>query len=118
MKALQNGTVSSTIKASKVIYVRQKKVQIRLALIMSLTVLEFIIVEIPLSSLVMVVIYQSLTGMVTLQHEYETAAFCIILVDSIVNPLWTAFISKKPPRNNQSQTTFIHYSKSMKHLEK
>ena len=96
------------------IHAGQKKVQIRLALIMSLTVLEFIIVEIPLSTVVMVVIYQSLTGMVTLQHEYETAAFCIILVDSIVNPLWTAYISKKPTRINQGQTTLTQYSKSRK----
>ena len=40
------------------------------------------------------------------------------LYDSIVNPLWTAYISKKPTRINQGQTTLTQYSKSRKHCEK
>ena len=80
----------------------QKKVQIRLAVIMSLIVLEFNIFQLPLSILVLTVLYQTLTGMVTIPHEFETVGLVFILIDSIINPLWTVFISKKPNSNQTS----------------
>ena len=102
-KALKKHAASSARTAAKVTTTTarpgQKKVQIRLALIMSFTVLEFNIFQMPLSILVLAVLYQTLTGMVTIPHEFETIALSFIWVDSIMNPLWTAFISKKPKKN-------------------
>ena len=66
---------------------------------MSFTVLEFNIFQMPLSILVLAVLCQTLTGMVTIPHEFETIAIAFILTDSIINPLWTAFIAKKPKKN-------------------
>ena len=88
-----NGTGSTAVST---IQAGQKKVQIRLALIMSLTVLAFNIFQLPFSILVLTILYQTLTGMVTMPHEFETAALCCIWLDSVINPLWTAFISKRP----------------------
>ena len=65
---------------------------------MSFTVLEFNIFQMPLSILVLAIIYQTLTGMVTISHEFETIAIGFILTDSIINQLWTDFIAKKPKK--------------------
>ena len=95
--ALEKQLASST--GTNQITTSTKKVQIRLAVIMSLTVLEFNISQIPISILVVTVIYQTMTGIVTIPHEFETIALSFIFTDSIINPLWTAFISKKPNIN-------------------
>ena len=86
----------------------EKNVQIRLAVIMSLTVLEFNIFQLPLSILVLAIIYQTLTGMVTISHEFETVGIAFIIIDSIINPLWTAFISKKPKNNKTSPKNYTN----------
>ena len=96
--------VTTTLGAS------QKMVQIRLAVIMSFTVLEFNIFQMPLSILVLVVLCQTQTGMVTVPHEFETIALSFIWVDSIMNPLWTAFISKKPKKNKIETHKLVHLS--------
>ena len=109
--SVTNGTVT---RVTSTVHARQKKVQIRLALIMSLTVLEFNIFQLPFTILVLVVLYQTLTGMVTMPHEYETAAFCCIWMDSIINPLWTAFISKRPLQVKVECNRNTYFSRSSK----
>ena len=76
--------------------------QIRLALFMSMTVIEFNIFQIPFTVMVLTVLYQTVTGKVTLNHEFATFAFSILWSDSIINPLWTCFISKRVKRNESS----------------
>ena len=65
--------------------------------------------------LVLTVLYQTLAGMVTMPHEFETAVLCCIWLDSVINPLWTAFISKRPIQsNNLTKFTTFSSKKSSK----
>ena len=72
----------------------QRRLQLRLAMIMSITVLEFNIFQIPFSALTLIVAYQIFQGELTVPHEFATVAFCLLWIDSIINPLWTSLISK------------------------
>ena len=72
---------------------RQRKMQFRLALIMSVTVGEFYLFQIPFSTLALIVAYKSFKGELSLSHEFATVAFSLLWFDSIINPLWTSFIS-------------------------
>ena len=73
----------------------RKKMQMRLAVIMSLTVLEFNIFQVPLTILVLTVLFQTYLGPLSITSEFTTVAFCFLWADSIINPLWTSFISKR-----------------------
>ena len=100
--ALERTTIISTTGTMKSgrINVSQKKMQVRLALTMSITVLEFNIFQLPFTALVLAVVFESVLGKLTIPNEFATVAFCFFWTDSIINPLWTSFISKRT-NNNQ-----------------
>ena len=87
--------------------------QLRLAIVMSMTVLEFIIFQLPATLLILTVMFQTITGQISIPHEFSTVAFAFLWFDSIINPLWTSFISRGFAKNNKvSSNTKTMASKS------
>ena len=80
----------------------RKKRQIRLAIIMSLSVLEFCIFYFPQFCFIVVTVFQRLTGSVTLASEFSTIGCVLWLLDSIINPLWTTMLWRQI-NNDDSQ---------------
>ena len=79
-----------------------QKLQIRLAVIMSVTVLEFFLFQLPFTAVVLTTILLKVTGNLTMTTEVSTFAFSLWYIDSIINPLWTTLLTnKKKNKNNQ-----------------
>ena len=91
--ASTNNTLGNSMQKNK------KKMQMRLAVIMSLTVLEFNVSQVPFTILALVVLFQTYLGPPSITSEFTTIAFCFLWADSIINPLWTSFISKRDRPN-------------------
>ena len=72
-----------------------QNVQTRLAVIMSATVLEFFIFQIPMCCVILTTIYQQVAGSLLIQSDMAAVGFALWCVDSIINPLWTTFLSSK-----------------------
>ena len=77
---------------------RSRNVHIRMAVIMSLTVVEFFLFQLPLSAVVLITIYQRITGVLTLQSFWTSIGFGMWSIDCIINPLWITFLSSKSRR--------------------
>ena len=108
MEALRIFRRRFSISPPPTILVQTRKRQIRLAVIMSFTVMEFLIFYLPQFIIIIASIYQRLKGSVTLSHEYSTFGCSLWLIDSIINPLWTTFLWKQlkiqsEPRSSNSQ---------------
>ena len=80
---------------------RRAAIQIRLAIVMSVAVVEFIIFQLPTMLMMLTVMFQTITGNISICHEFSTVAFAFLWFDSNINPLWTSFISKGFRKNNQ-----------------
>ena len=92
-------------KAETTIAMRKKKLQIRLALIMSLTVLEFFIFYMPQFGIVMASLFARVTGSLTFGNEVTTFGWGLWFLDATFNPLWTTFLSKAKRTQVSGQTT-------------
>ena len=96
---------------SSVFVVVQKKRQIRLAIIMSFTVLEFFIFYLPQFCIVMATVYQKATGSLTISNNVTTFGWGLWFLDAIFNPLWTTFISKKKQTDKKPIEILEKFSK-------
>ena len=74
-----------------------------MAVIMSATVAEFFIFQLPLSVVVLMTIFQKLAGTLTMQNNMTALGYCLWFLDSIINPLWTTFLSTKTKRSRKNQ---------------
>ena len=90
--------------------------QIRLALIMSMTVVEFNVFQLPFTLLVLSVLFETITGRLTIANEFATLSFACLWIDSIINPLWTSFISKKVEKNKVNNVSSALSMKGSKGL--
>ena len=73
-----------------------------MAVIMSVTVLEFFVFQWFLSAVILVTIFEKITGNFTTPTYMTAIGFCLLFIDSIMNPLWTTFLSQKRNRVNFS----------------
>ena len=94
-----------------------KNLQIRTAVIMSVSVVEFFIVHLPMSAVAMATTYQRLNGTLTIGTNLTAIPFGLLFLDSIVNPLWILSLSngKRQPLSARSsrqisQETFLNNS--------
>ena len=90
----------------------QRKRQIRLAVIMSFTVLEFNVFYLPMFSVIIGAVLQKATGYLTMPSEYSTMGFSLWLLDSIFNPLWTTILSTSKRSKIKPQFTLSSLTSS------
>ena len=83
----------------------QKRMQLRLAVIMSLTVIEFVIFQLPMSLMILATIIEKVTNHLTININLLTFNFCLWYFDSIINPLWTVLLTKRRQGGNATTTT-------------
>ena len=74
-----------------------KRVQIRLAIIMSVTLVEFLLFQLPTFVVIATILVQLHQGSVTLANEAWSVCIMLKLVDCVINPLWTTILPKKKP---------------------
>ena len=86
-----------------------QSLQMRMALVMSVTVMEFFVFQLPMSAIVLMAIFQTLFGPLVMQTNMTALCLCLWFVDSIINPLWTNLLSKK--RNNNVTSSNIQESR-------
>lgn len=79
---------------SKLLCYRRKRRQIRLGVIMSMTVFEFFTFQLPWSAMVVTSFLQKSFGELTMGTEMSTIAILLWWVDSSINPLWVTFLTK------------------------
>lgn len=73
----------------------QKRRQIRLGVIMSVTVFEFVFFYLPMFAVIMTTVFQRFTRNLTMGNEWSTVGFSLWLLDSVFNPLWTTMLPTK-----------------------
>ena len=73
----------------------QKRLQIRLGVIMSLTVFEFFIFQLPWVIMGLLTFFQKNFGSLTIGTELSTFAMGMWYIDTAINPLWTTFLTKR-----------------------
>ena len=88
----------------------RKKRQIRLAIIMSLTVLEFFIFYMPQFGVVLSTIFCRISGFLTFGNEMTTFCWGLWFLDATFNPLWITILAKSQwlrEESNSSRTQSI-----------
>ena len=92
--ALKKDKKSNRCSSTNLVIVRKKR-QIRLAIIMSFTVLEFFIFYMPQFGIVMATVFSRVTGSLTIDNEVTTIGWGLWFFDATFNPLWTTFLQSK-----------------------
>ena len=93
---------TNSSSSSRNISAGQKRLEIRVGIIMSVTVLEFFIFQLPIAAVGLSTISQRLQGKLTMPTEPASICTMLKLFDCIINPLWTTFLSKA--KNSQRST--------------
>ena len=73
----------------------QQRIQIRLGVIMSLTVLEFCIFQLPMSSIIVATYILRFNNSLAMNANVATFTFAFWFIDAIINPLWTTMLFNK-----------------------
>ena len=93
------------MSTNDVVVVGQKKMQIRLALIMSATVVEFVVFQMPSAVMALGTLVEKVTGHLHLGSSVLTFIFFLWYFDAAINPMWSVFLTKgKRPASSITTT--------------
>ena len=79
----------------------RKQVQLRLAVVMSLTVFEFILFQLPAAFVIFSALYGKISGDLKTDSYMATFCFSLWYVDAIINPLWMVPLAKGQRRSSE-----------------
>ena len=85
---------SSPSSSNNSLVVNQKRMHLRLAFIMSLTVVEFIIFQLPMSFIIIATLFEKKSHNFTIGKNGITIGYVLWCIDSMINPLWTTLLTK------------------------
>ena len=80
----------------------RKQVQIRLAIIMSVTVFEFMLFQLPGAYVVLSAFYGQISGNLIINSKVSTFCFSLWYIDAIINPLWMVPLAKGRRRSGET----------------
>ena len=71
----------------------RKQTHFRIGFILSITVVEFVLFQMPTAIFALATLTEKLVGTTTLGSGWLTLVFMLWYLDSAINPMWTVFIT-------------------------